>query len=167
MHAHSKFLSKEWYMFAPERKCFEPYLQQKALAFQVLSSFSDAEARDGFCSGVSGSSRFWTSCDSLHIQMCRCPEGAMVHTLDIWHQKQTKQGICRKKPCDVVRGVLDVRSSRRWFRRKSSGKPFFHVGPGGLLMCKNFYEKWLIYWYVWSYLSSQREPCIVRCFLFP
>ena len=44
-------------MFVSERKCFEPYLQQKALAFQVLSSFSDAEARDGFCSDVSGSSR--------------------------------------------------------------------------------------------------------------
>ena len=44
-------------MFAPERKCSEPYLQQKALASQVLSSFSDAEARDGFCSDVSGSSR--------------------------------------------------------------------------------------------------------------
>ena len=94
-------------------------------------------------------------------------KGAMVHTLDIWHQEQTKQGICRKKPCDVVRGVLDVISSQRWFRRKSSDKPFFHVGPGGLLMCKKFYEKWLIYWYVWSILSSQRKPCIVRCFLFP
>ena len=152
--------------FAPERKCFEPYLQQKALASQVLSSFSDAEARDGFCSDVSGSSHSWTSCGSLRIQTCRCPEGAMIPlTLDT-KSKHNKR-ICRKKPCDVARGVLDVISSRRWFRRKSSGKPFFHVGPGGLLMCKKFYEQWLIYWYVWSILSSQRKPCIVRCFLFP
>ena len=79
MHARSKFLSR-WYMFAPERKCSEPYLQQKALASQVLSSFSDAEARDGFCSDVSGSSHSWTSCGSLRTQMCHCPEGLFANT---------------------------------------------------------------------------------------
>ena len=67
-------LGMKYVFLLPEQNSSEPYLQQKALAFQVLSSFSDAEARDGFCSGVSGSSRFWTSCGSLRIQMCRCPE---------------------------------------------------------------------------------------------
>ena len=70
-------LGMKYVFLLPEQNSSEPYLQQKALAFQVLSSFSDAEARDGFCSGVSGSSRFWTSCGSLRIQMCRCPEGAI------------------------------------------------------------------------------------------
>ena len=153
MQANSKLLSSEWNMFF---SCLSKILPNLICSRRLLLSrccrlFRMRKLVMGFVV-VSQVLLVFEHLVAVFAFKCIVVlKGAMVH------QEQTKEGICRKKPCDVVRGVLDVISSRRWFRRMSSGKPFFHVGPGGLWMCRKFYEKLLI----WLILSSTWELCSV------